>query len=69
MNYQSIVSVADSLDEAYKGLVKQIKDEEKTKGVNQYYDIKHSVSFSKDDKEKPLYCFKTIGRDSTVKEF
>ena len=69
MEYQRIISVADSLDVAYKALVKQIKDDEKEKGLNQYYKIKHSISFSKDDKDKVMYCFETKGRDSNVAEF
>ena len=44
-------------EEAYDDLLQQIKQEEKKSNLNQYYEIKHRIIFSHDDKKTPLYSF------------
>ena len=69
MEFKNLKSSAYSLDEAYKNIVKLIEGEEKEQGLNQYYKIEHIIAFSKDDKERIMYCFETGGRNSNIKEF
>ena len=70
MDYPPLRSVSSwSKKTAYNDLLKQIEEQKKDPGSNQYYEIKLTIAFSKDDKNTTLYCFSTQGRNSNMKEF
>ena len=70
MDYPPLSAVSPkSKEDAYADLRKQIEAQKKDPGYNQYYRIKHTIAFSKDDKKITLYCFSTVGRNSSINEF
>lgn len=52
-----------TIEEAYRDLLEQIKQEEKIPNSNQEYEIKHTIVFSYDDKKTPTYRFSSIRID------